>query len=199
MNTIDLINLIASALGILTVTISVYLWATKKVKLVSIQNPKQDVTKERLSFEDVRLGIEILVEDALRFNPDYIFGINRGGAIIGGMVAKKLKKPLVYLLEVNFDKDQEKRVIEHRVGEDIPTQNRIKILLTDDTFRAGDHMSMASDYLKIKYPNAEIRRAVLLEIKFSPVGPEITTRNRVPIERSAFFTYDARVRNVWDI
>lgn len=199
MNTVDLIGLLSSILGIATVVISVYLWLTKKIRWVVVQDPKQSVTKGRLSFEDVKLGIDILVEDAVRFNPDWIFGINRGGAIVGGMIAKKLKKPFVYLLETNLDKDKERRVIEHRVGDDIPTQSRTKILLTDDAFRSGEHMSWASEYLKSRYPNAELRRVVLLEIKFTQVGPEVTTRNLVPIECSAFFTYDGRVKNAWDM
>jgi hypoxanthine phosphoribosyltransferase len=198
MNITESVNLLASLLGIIAVAIPVYIWVTKKIKLVSVQDPKHSVAKERLSFEDVKAGIEILVEDALRFKPDYIFGINRGGAIVGGMMAKKLKKPLVYILEVNFDKDTEKRVVEHRIHDDIPSQNQMKILLTDDAFRAGEHMSAASNYLKQKYPNAEIRRVVLLEIKFSIVGPESSERNLVPVERHAFFTYDGRVKNAWD-
>lgn len=115
------------------------------------------------------------------------------------MIAKRINKPLVYILEVNFDKDIEKRVIEHRKYDDIPSQNRKKILLTDDAFRAGEHMSAASNYLKQKYPDSDIRRVVLLEIKFSIVGPESSERNLVPIERSAFFTYDGRVKNAWDM
>lgn len=199
MNITDLINFLASVLGIAAVAIPTYFWITKKVRLVSLQDPKLNVTKDRLSFEDAKLGIDILSEDALRYKPDFIFGINRGGAIVGGMIAKKQKKSLVYILEVNFDKDRKKRVIEHRLGDDIPIQSRIKILLVDDAFRVGGHMSLASDYLKLKYPNAEIRRVVLLEIKFSTIGPEISARKPVPIECSAFFTHDGRVKSPWDI
>ena len=166
-----------------------------------MQNPKHNVSKERLSFVDVERGIDLLVEDAERFNPDYIFGINRGGAIIGGIIAKKLKKPVIYLLEVNFDKNKELRIIEHQSGNEIQVQgqNRIKILLVDDSFRSGEHMSVASEHLKEKYKNVELRRIVLLEIKFSLVGPETKTRNLVPIERSAFFSHDGRTKNPWDI
>src|SRR5438309_1628288 len=44
------------------------------------------------SYSDVQLGMSELVDNVSRFRPDIIIGVNRGGAIVGGILGKHLNK-----------------------------------------------------------------------------------------------------------
>ncbi len=151
--------------------------------------------RENLSHQDVHKGLLILVEDAKAFQPDFIYGINRGGAIVGGYIAKMLDIPGIYLLTVNSDLPSDQRVIEHR---DDGLQIHGRVLLVDDAKRKGEHMREAVDYLSRQYSGITLRRQVLLEMSVPHYGPERTKFRSIPVERTAFFTNDISVRLPWD-
>jgi len=186
-----IITIIGTALALLKRFL--WLWLKRHVAWVDLQDHKKPVTKERLSWQDVFEGIiKALLPDAQNFKPDAIFGINRGGAIVGGLIAKKLNIPQVFILDINFDRPT--IVIEHRQNQVLPGS---RVLLVDDALRTGDHMRAATKYLRDRYRNIELRRMVILHIMREDVGPEI--RPRIPsVERYAFFTFDGRVKLPWD-
>lgn len=197
---IEIIGLIAGVLAIFGAIYAVWKRYRHRVLILitPLQDPKKPVSEERLSIEDTYQGINNLIEDARRFNPDYIFGINRGGAIVGGILAKKLQKPQVYILYVNLDHDSSKHIIEHRGDTDTTIiKNGEKILLVDDALRNDEHMRIASEYLKKTYPNIELRRMVVLQIKMDMVGPEKCWLP-LSIEHSAYYTFLTTVKLPWD-
>jgi hypothetical protein len=89
----------------------------------------------RLTYLDVQAGLAALIEDARMFAPDCVVGINRGGAIVGGCIAKQLGIGKLSLLSVNCD--LKPVVTEHRSAR-LPLTGRI--LLVDDALRKGEHM-----------------------------------------------------------
>jgi len=186
-----IITIIGTALSLLKRFL--WPWLKRHVAWVDLQDHNKPVTKERLSWQDVFEGIiKALLPDAQNFKPDVIFGINRGGAIVGGIIAKKLNIPQVFILDINFDRPT--IVIEHRQNQVLPGS---RVLLVDDALRTGRHMKAATEYLRDRYRNIEIRRMVILHLKMEYVGPE--RGPRIPsVERYAFFTFDGRVKLPWD-
>lgn len=168
-------------------------WLRRHIIRVDLQDPRKPVTKERLSWGDVSKGItNILLPYAKSFKPDVIFGINRGGAIVGGIIAKKLNIPQVFILDINFDRPT--ILIEQRQDRALLGS---RILLVDDALRTGAHMRAAGEYLRNQYKNIELRRMVILCLMIEEIGPERVPR--IPsVECYAFFTHDGRVKLPWD-
>jgi hypoxanthine phosphoribosyltransferase len=136
------------------------------------------------------------LKDARTFRPSTIFGINRGGAIVGGIIAKGLPLPGLTLLMVNADLPQGLRVVEHRSSTE-PLHGRA--LLVDDAKYKGEHMREATDYLLGTYPGLTLRRSILLEVHASRHrGPEQLTFQNVPVEKAAFYSRDVDVFLPWD-
>jgi hypothetical protein len=139
-----------------------------------------------------QLDFEKLVQFANEFQPDAIVGINRGGAIAGGIVAKRLHKP-VYLLAV--EKSGGGITVTEQWRAKIALQSA-RVLLVDDACRTGGHLQAAIDHLKCAYPQAHVRTAVLLQLKvFSPGGP---APSHSPADFALFPTELSNLRLPWD-
>jgi hypoxanthine phosphoribosyltransferase len=149
-----------------------------------------------LSYADVQRGIGLLVADARQFGPDIILGINRGGAIVGGCIAKGLGLPWVYLLHVDCDRDLGGRVMENRLSES-PLEGRV--LLVDDAMRKGEHMREASEYILKKYSGVVLRRSVLLKMAVPHLGAERKTFRNESVDKAAFETENASLVLPWDV
>lgn len=143
-----------------------------------------------LTYEDVPAGIDALLRDAVAFAPDSLVGINRGGAIVGGFLAKRLQLPYVEALHVNCDRDPAVvRAPLEPLGE--------RVLLVDDACRKGEHMRAAYDYLRAQPGVTTVRRAVMLHNRTTHLGPE-QQAFRGDIDVAAFVSDDAYVRLPWD-
>jgi hypoxanthine phosphoribosyltransferase len=188
-----LLTLLAGAY--VTLLIDLILRRKNWSRMHGTHDPTLPVGKEGLSLDDIRTAIEILSTDAQAFAPDFIYGINRGGAIVGGFIAKQLKIPHVYLLTVNCDRSPEHRVVEHRAHRKPPSG---KVLLVDDAKRKGEHMREAAAFLTSRYKGIALRRVAVLELRVPHQGPEKTVFRDDQIDRSAFFTNDASVMLPWD-
>ena len=111
-------------------------------------------------------GIDDVVKSARMRHPEFVLGINRGGAIVGGIIAKQLQKP-IYLLSVESSKNGAPVVTEQ--WKTPVALEKAVVLLVDDACRTGTHMKAAINFLKTKYPNADICSAVLLHLDvFAP-------------------------------
>lgn len=138
-------------------------------------------------------GMRDLVRDAHDFRPTAVFGINRGGALVGGYIAKKLDREL-HLVRVDVEAgagDQVKSL------ENVDTLDTHKIYLVDDSYRSGRHMTAAYHYLQNQHPDAEIRTAVLLRIESSSIGIE-RGRPSVKVHHEAFVSHNATIKIEWD-
>lgn len=150
---------------------------------------------EGLTYADIPRGIEILSEYAKKFKPDFIFGINRGGAIVGGLLAKKLNKSYITLLSV-VKGHGKTHVTEQRHDAAAPLYG--KILLVDDMGKTGDHMNLAYQHLCDNYPSVKISRVVMLRMETHAQGPEPEHERRPQFEKYAFLTHNSRVLLPWD-
>lgn len=115
----------------------------------------QKYVNENLTFVDVEHAIKALI-DMLRsasFVPDIIIGIDRGGAIVAGILGKALGKPITTMTVARrwTLSDSEKSLDE---GLKNPHSRRAdfgalkNILLVDDACRAGTTLASAFDSLR---------------------------------------------------
>lgn len=158
-----------------------------------LQNPAKPVLKNVLTYDDVHQGIELLLAQARVFNPDYIYAINRGGAIVGGMLAKRLDMPLVYILEVR--KDAKPQVVDH--GKPAQGLKDRRILLVDDSVRTGTRMELASRYILKHIEKKNLMKMALLNVSIEHPG-RLTAEYQPVVDKYAYFTHSGKVFLPWD-
>lgn len=101
----------------------------------------KSVVRRPFKYREVHRGLGYLSERSRIFNPDLLVGINRGGAILGGMIGKRLGM-MARSLEVT-----------HRPEDPVslPVDDSFlagkKVLLLDDRIRTGTNVTRARDYL----------------------------------------------------
>jgi ethanolamine utilization protein EutA (predicted chaperonin) len=66
-------------------------------------DPSQPVRKNALCYKDVPNAIALVDEKIRVKHPDVILGIDRGGAIVGGLLAKRLRIPIRLLYRIKSD------------------------------------------------------------------------------------------------
>lgn len=108
----------------------------------------------RLPWSSTRRALDRIVRQAKDFHPEVIVGINRGGAIVGGMIAKKLRLEPPILL--NVDQKRDEVVIEQR-NEAKWKKISGRILLCDDACRTRDTLTSAVAYLREHAENPNLR------------------------------------------
>ena len=128
-------------------------------KYKQFNTPRTPITEinENLQYSDVEFAVCCLLqqivkakflevdEAGIRYDgkSNLILGINRGGAILGGMLAKSLMLPprtLVLLYDLppgRYSSDNTSKLA-YRCLENLDFTNVKKILLVDDTMRTGD-------------------------------------------------------------
>jgi hypoxanthine phosphoribosyltransferase len=133
-----------------------------------INTPRTPITEinENLQYSDVEFAVCCLLqqivkakflevdEAGIRYDgkSNLILGINRGGAILGGMLAKSLMLPprtLVLLYDLppgRYSSDTTSKLA-YRCLKNLDFTNVKKILLVDDTMRTGDTMKCAERML----------------------------------------------------
>ena len=153
------------------------------------------VVKEILSYVDVAYARDELIEEIRGFSPDVIIGVDRGGAIVGGMLAKYIKRPLTTMS--SSDKWTISKSILSSLDDGIKdseerTKEISKILLVDDACRTGGTLKKAYNTLK-KIPGYEIETATILNER-RELGPS-------KVCKPDFFVYETEQSNVrmpWD-
>lgn len=107
------------------------------------------------------------------WRPDLVAGINRGGSIVGGMLAKhfELYRVMPIIIPWRLDDDGHKDYYvavrpqwEADHPEDDPDGVR-RILLADEAFRTGQHVKLARQALREAFPQADIRVATLISVR----------------------------------
>ena len=201
-------------LEIVVILLAVVLFLVTFIKIIIIYfdskrkelypKDKDEPVKENLNFIDIKYAIGELIEDMRRrgFYPDVIVGIDRGGAIVGGMLAKRLNRPLTTISSsprwtisspiLSLDDgllDQEKR--------DEKYKNIKKILLVDDMVRTGETMERAYDTFKTdeKLKLMDRKTAIILK---EEVGLGPSSEGKVPLD---FFVYETKQKDIrmpWD-
>jgi hypoxanthine phosphoribosyltransferase len=190
-----LIGFIAAVCTIAAAAGGVFAWLRGHALIVRVHDPQKNIERDNLSVIDVARAMKRMAEDANRYKPDHIVGINRGGAIVGGWLAKQLQMEVPILLVVNSDEPQGRRVAP-RLGRNGQLAGRI--YLVDDAQRKGEHMREAFAYLSSKHPGVEIRRAILLQMDVPHQGPEAVAFRATPSEFVGYSTTNGSVVLPWD-
>lgn len=161
----------------------VYDWAEDKVRIIEDRfkmsekpkDPRQDV-KENLTYRDIEFAISCLMmklknsgklkkiderdvrEKNLSTEKNMIIGIDRGGAIVGGLLAKGLHLATknvgiywVYPSKVGVGKKTP--IIPERCLDNINFNNVETVILVDDAIRSGKSMKELIRLLGEKNPN----------------------------------------------
>lgn len=190
-----LIGVVSGLCTIILALLGVWAWLRSHAFIMRIHDPDKPVESGDLSALDVLKAMQRIAEDARRYNAEQIVAINRGGAIVGGWLAKRLglRAPIIFV--VNSDEPPERRVIPQMHNH---FELAGKVYLVDDAQRKGEHMREAVRYIRAQYPAVEIRRAVLLQMDVPHAGPEVVAFQGSPCDFKGFFTSSARVALPWD-
>ena len=204
------IELASIVITVASVSVAIRAWTRTRTFVRRRQDPNKRVPDYTiLNYIDVENGIRKLTREAQRLRPppNHIVGINRGGAIVGGCLAKKLHIPTAtnsfFLLHVYRPRLKEgaeepviPMVVEQR-ADNIPIKEGDTVLLVDDAVRTPSHMQIAEEYLRMTYPNITLRKYVLLCVATRLVGPE-DYDTEIHLDEYAFITSGGNVFLPWD-
>lgn len=142
----------------------------------------------RLTWDEVSAGIEFIAAAARDWLPDRVIGINRGGAIVGGMLAKVLGIRHIGIIELVVQ-GSALRAVDRPSSDD-----RFKrVLVVDEANRSGRHLDCAKQELADIYPAAEIRAAALVDVAYVDHDEGLRPLDMVP-----YVTTIGTVRFPWD-
>lgn len=191
----ELIGVVSGLLTIAVTTGSAYAWFRSHALIFRVHDPAKLVQGDKLSIVDISRAMERMVTDARQYRPDQIVGINRGGAIVGGWLAKQLELEPPTLLIVNSDQPPGSRV-----APCLSDAGKLsgRVYLVDDAQRKGEHMREAVSHLTGTHTVTEIRRAVLLQMNIPHRGPEERAFRFTDADFAGFRTSDANVIMPWD-
>lgn len=167
-------------------------------RIVDTIFPKIEADKRvnrHLTFWDIKHGTQALYEKLRKYNPDYIIAVHRGGAIIGGILAKYFYIEKIRHIYIDADKNM-------RCGFDVSELADKNVLLVDDCMRTGHSINQAHDLLKNKYkkmiekgkmekPPKVIQKVVFLFTRLE--------KNKEPEPIYAYHTSEVNIRLPWDI
>lgn len=121
-------------------------------------NPETPVDISPLEFKDVAYAVEKLAETIQAKSADLLLGIDRGGAIVGGMLAKRLGIPL-RLLHRSADG---KGYVE---SDCLKGYEGKRIVLVDDASRSGRALERAVEYVRAVVKPSFLTTCVILLTK----------------------------------
>jgi adenine/guanine phosphoribosyltransferase-like PRPP-binding protein len=134
----------------------------------SINDTKiKSLLNKPIGYLEVHNGLIFLAKKALLYAPDYLIGINRGGAILGGMIGKRLGMMVRCIELTHRPEDSPSLPIDDSL---LPGK---RVLLVDDRLHTGINMAKAIDFLLE-------RKAVLFSMVFAI--PQGWKRNGFPCE-----------------
>lgn len=131
-----------------------------------------------LSWQDVERDVLGIIEKMKNdnFEPDIIVSIARSGLIPASLIAYALGNKQLYVIKVDFSKNQksgkdqelnEKPIITQELSRDI---SGLKVLVVDEMVVSGSTLKLVDAYMIIKNPK-EVRYAVLYKQPWSEFIP----------------------------
>lgn len=114
---------------------------------------------------------------------DQIVCIARGGMFVGDMMSRIFKKPLAVIVSSSYRGPDGKQKKELRISEHIAmTTDTLakRVLLVDDLIDSGDSMRLVKEHIQRRYPDTEIKTAVLWWKIGCPVIPDFYADDTVP-------------------
>jgi len=151
-----------------------------KSRLRLSRNPEKEIVKDIKHLEDLRLGISKMYKSVVNLDADVLVCIGGGGAIVGGMLAKRLKLPVLSVYK-NDDTGWDGN---------LKSVKGKKVIIVDDAHRSGNSMKQVLALLERHKPES-IDCSVLLYIEIHDSKPDYLTA----------YSYRAtkRVKLPWDL
>jgi hypoxanthine phosphoribosyltransferase len=145
-------------------------------------------TSARLTYDEVTAGVAFMATAARSWWPERIVGINRGGAIVGGLLAKALGIRHIGIIDLIADGAALLAVERPSCDDQLE-----RVLVVDEANRSGRHLECAKHELSAVYPSAEIRAAALVDVAY--VDHDDAFR---PLDIVPYITTLGTVRFPWD-
>jgi hypoxanthine phosphoribosyltransferase len=121
----------------------------------------------RLTWDHVELAVQRVLEKLAEWTPDMIIGINRGGAIFGGMLAKLI--PLRYIGVIAYVVSPTAAAFRQVQAPDLSAvPEGGQILIVDEAHRSGHHMHHAVCDVRRLRPDVEVKTAVIAKADARP-------------------------------
>lgn len=166
------------------------------------QRPNQIISKN-LTYIDV-VGAIYFLEDTVRkdkFVPDLVVGVDRGGAAVGGMLAKLFHCPFSHIAAsqqwcLSSAKDSIDEGLKNSNTMNAKWQGQINnVLIVDDACRSGDTLETAITYIKkCTHIRGQIKTATILN--------ELRPHKTMRADYICFNTYKTdpqQLRLPWDL
>jgi len=150
---------IAAVLTILLFMVALWHWLRSLWERLFLAKPRDKKVREDFTYHDVIVGTSYLVARAKAFVPDFIIGINRGGLIVGGIIAKHLEKLTHSIIVERNIREFEVNIAESAAFlKDSAALKDKKVLLVDDRLNSGNHMETAYEFLRER--SCDVRKLV---------------------------------------
>ncbi len=194
MSWVQVVGTISAVIALAAFVFAVWKWSRPILSRFLAEtplDPLKPVEKPRLSYLDVQKGLDVLVEKIGSATPDVILCIDRGGAIVGGTIAKRFRVPI--------------RLI-HRYGKDLKSldfsalQEELEgqlVLVVDDASRTGvtlEHVVQATHHM---LPEKTIKVAVLLTTRVT-YGAHKEQTGLSLVDYYAYFSNRLDIKLPWD-
>jgi len=157
--------------------------------------PEESVTKEALTYTDITHAVSSLAETIRTPIPDLLVGVDRGGAVVAGLLAKKLRhiRPNLPIAVMHRH---------YAGGEDYhfeaPSDVQGKrVCVVDDAFRTGESMVKARECLEKGGANV-VATAVLVMVSDAKAHAGFVAKVIEGV-RSVYHTSNSKIGLPWDL
>jgi len=143
------------------------------------------------SWNEVEDALSYFSEIINEFNPCVIVGVNRGGGILGNMLAKRTGIKLIYSVRTEGYRENDEQRIDKELLNRKEKPKRIFVI--DDVTDTGVEIEEAKRLLKDAFPDALTAICVFLEIPIRTLNREEQT-----IDKVAYKSKIAIINPPWD-
>lgn len=195
MSWLQVLEIIAAVIAVAAFVFALWKWfrpILSRFLAVTPLDPLKPVERSQLSYVDVQKGLDVLAERIGSATPDVILCVDRGGAIVGGIIAKRLRVPICLIPRCgkdlkSFDFSALKEELEGQV-----------VLVVDDACRTGatlEHVLRATQQM---LPGKTIKAAVLLTCRLT-YGAHKAQTGLSLVDYFAYFSDRLGIKLPWDI
>jgi xanthine phosphoribosyltransferase len=153
--------------------------------------PGELVTRD-LTYIDVEEAVAKLAEQIRHYEPDVLAAVDRGGAIVAGLIAKKLKKVREIVAIVSIQRRETPTPVAYGLAGDVAGK---RVALIDDAFRTGEAMTLAKKCVEEKGAG-DVKMAVILLEKRQRRKGSAATASQVT---AVYHTEMLNVEFPWDV
>ena len=159
-----------------------------KKRLFDPLDPEEPVTRDEMEYKDVQLATTRLVELLRLRRPDLVLAVDKGGSIIGGILAKQLDIPIRHLYRLA-------NRVGFSSGYDVSELKNKVVVLVDDCSRTGRTLGQAVSHVR---SHPELEELVIVVALFTKPGRRGQDSRTIP-DYYAYQTNRVDIRMPWDV